>query len=302
MAQQAHRSCLTHRFTWVILSGGWLLAGCTGGASTPSSVAEAPAGGDPPAAVVEQGAATEAAPAAVVATSGPPTATPTVTATATPDCPRGEVELIPVEGAVTSLEDSLRHGDLNPSLRGAEPMDAGLDYVDYDGGSDPNAPQLGLLLGRKPALTGVWDVYEWDWTTSPPRRHEQLFREVHGVPWPAVTGLATTPGEAVRVPGRKQDIYQGRFHALLVSASEKDLQWVYTRQDAVGSGYAVWVDGLIVDCNLLELYRAARQSGEGLPGLAADQVVGVAAGEEIRVAIRDRGSFMDARSNKDWWR
>ena len=224
------------------------------------------------------------------------------TATATPACPRGEVEPIPVEGKVTSLEDALVHGDLNPSLRGSEPMETALDYVDYDGGTDANAPQLTALLGRKPVLTGAWDVYEWDWTVSPPRRHESIFREVHGVPWPALVGMATTPGEEIRVPGRAQDIYQGRFHALLVSASETDLQWVYTRADDVGSGYAVWVAGLVVDCNLLERYQAGRRSGEGLPGLSADQVVGIAAGEEIRVAIRDRGSFMDVRSTKDWWR
>ncbi len=240
-------------------------------------------------------------------TAAPPTAAPSSTpvapaATATATCPRGEVESIPVEGAVTGLSDALRHGDLNPSLRGAEPMDVAHEYVHYDGGADPNAPQLAALLGRKPDITGAWDVYEWDWTQDPPRRHEQLFRTVHNVPWPALTGLAVEPGEAVRVPGRGPDIYQGRFVALLVSASEHDVQWVYTRQDEVGSGYAIWVDGLRVDCNLLDLYRAGRESGEGLPGLAADQIVGVAAGDTIRVAIRDRGSFMDTRSTKDWWR
>ncbi|MEM7033246.1 MAG: hypothetical protein AAF629_27075, partial [Chloroflexota bacterium] len=44
-------------------------------------------------------------------------------------------------------------------------------------------------------------------------------------------------------------------------------------------------------------YRATRS----LPGLTETQVIGVSAGEEILVSVRDRGIFMDPRSQKDWW-
>jgi len=39
-----------------------------------------------------------------------------------------------------------------------------------------------------------------------------------------------------------------------------------------------------------------------LPALRNNQALGQALGFEIKVAIRDAGSFMDPRSQKDWWR
>ena len=40
--------------------------------------------------------------------------------------------------------------------------------------------------------------------------------------------------------------------------------------------------------------------GNELPGLTLDMPVGVAS-DELIVAIRDKGTFLDARSLKDWW-
>jgi hypothetical protein len=57
--------------------------------------------------------------------------------------------------------------------------------------------------------------------------------------------------------------------------------------------------GLQVDPNLLELFRESK--GNELPGLTHDVPVGVAT-DELIVAIRDRGTFLDARSRLDWWR
>ena len=45
-------------------------------------------------------------------------------------------------------------------------------------------------------------------------------------------------------------------------------------------------------------------NGEGrrhLPALRAGQPFGRANGDEIQVAIRDTGKFMDPRTRKDWW-
>ena len=49
---------------------------------------------------------------------------------------------------------------------------------------------------------------------------------------------------------------------------------------------------------------ALERSDQGrarLPALEAGQAFGRARGGEIGVAIRDAGTFMDPRSDKDWW-
>ena len=67
-------------------------------------------------------------------------------------------------------------------------------------------------------------------------------------------------------------------------------------------GYTIHVENVCVEPDLVALYREGDDKGRTeLPALAAGQAFGVALGHEIRVAIRDVGSFMDPRSRKDWW-
>ncbi len=55
--------------------------------------------------------------------------------------------------------------------------------------------------------------------------------------------------------------------------------------------------------NLLALYEASNSAGRAqLPALRPGQAFGRTRGEEIGVAIRDNGTFMDPRSRADWWR
>lgn len=56
--------------------------------------------------------------------------------------------------------------------------------------------------------------------------------------------------------------------------------------------------GLQTDPNLIKTFRESK--GSNLPGLSLDVPVGVA-GDELVVAIRDNGTFLDARSKQDWW-
>ena len=71
-------------------------------------------------------------------------------------------------------------------------------------------------------------------------------------------------------------------------------------------GYVVHLEDVCVDPNLLALYRAQTDS-DGyhhtghLPALLNNQALGTALNTEVKVVIRDKGSFMDPRSRKDWW-
>ena len=94
------------------------------------------------------------------------------------------------------------------------------------------------------------------------------------------------------------DIFQGKFYATLLYATEDQLTFAYTRDGTVAHGYAVHYMGLQTDPNLLELYRESK--GNQLPGLTLDTPVGIAT-DQLIIAIRDRGKFMDVRSKKDWW-
>ncbi|MGB0389798.1 MAG: hypothetical protein ACPGWR_33675, partial [Ardenticatenaceae bacterium] len=99
------------------------------------------------------------------------------------------------------------------------------------------------------------------------------------------------------------DIYQGRFKALVIYASENRITIKYTREDNVVQGYTIHIENVCVEPTLLQLYRDVDQAGRlQMPALAPAQAFGRANGTEIGVVIRDNGSFMDPRSRKDWWR
>jgi hypothetical protein len=212
-------------------------------------------------------------------------------------------ELIPVEGPPADHPDYL-HGDLNLALRGYSETTAQLGLVNYSGGTDPNGPQLAGLFGpnRLPGFSTVYQVNGWDWSCG-----------TDGCPtgpitdWPVtLAGLATTPGEALHIPERSLEIYGGGYKALVLYAAEQHLTLGYTRRDTVAPGYAVHLEGVCVDPNLLALYQAqvnsaGWRSSNKLPALRNNQPLGTALGSEIQVAIRDKGAFLDPRSAKDWW-
>jgi len=210
--------------------------------------------------------------------------------------------LIPVDGRQSIDRPVDVHPDYNLAIRGwVTNTDPSLRrLVDYNGGSDPNAPQLyGLFAnGRTPAFTSTHRVYDWDWVNN---RRGALISA-----WPVtLLGMATTPGEALQLPGRGPDIYQGIYHALVIYASDVRITWTYTRYDFITTptgGYGVHVENVCVDPNLVALYNQANAAGRGsLPALRGGQPFGRASTGEVLAAIRDTGSFMDPRSRKDWW-
>ncbi len=226
-----------------------------------------------------------------------PTATVTVTAQPPVAPPStGSFGLLAVISPSTD-RPATRHADLNLSLRGLCPVSATLAFVDYTGETDGGAPQLAGLFGdnRTPAMTAAYQVYDWDWE-----------HDCRGalISYPDVTSLAlrTTPGEGIRTPGAGQEIGNG-YQVLVLYADAERVSLHYTRNDSVAYGYTLHIEGVAVDPGLTALYQQANAVGRSeLPALRAGQVFGQAKATEIRIAIRDTGTFLDPRSRKDWWR
>ena len=93
------------------------------------------------------------------------------------------------------------------------------------------------------------------------------------------------------------------FRVLVLYADAERITFKYTRSDTIVDGFGVHVEGINVDPNLLTLYQQADSAGRGnLPALRTRQPFGTAKVNEVKVAVRDNGAFMDPRSRKDWWR
>ncbi len=229
----------------------------------------------------------------------------------TEQCPTtstASFELIPVQGPPPDHPD-FAHADLNLSLRGYTPVSASLKMVFYFGMTGEDSPQLPGLFHppRVPVFKIAYQVNQWIWASDPCDGH------AHGCPGEPITdwdatllSLATRPGEMISIPDRGAEIYAGGFKALVLYAEERQITLGYSRSDTVATGYVVHLKDVCVDPNLLALYRAQRDTDGWhvtgmLPALRNEQVLGVAAGDEIKVAVRDKGSFMDPRSRKDWW-
>ncbi|MEW5988319.1 MAG: hypothetical protein AB1791_16945 [Chloroflexota bacterium] len=188
------------------------------------------------------------------------------------------------------------HGDLNLALRGYDPTNAYLGLVDYAGMIDPNAPQLpGLFLdNRTGVFVAAYQVHHWDWGCN-------CRGPVITYPDVTLAGLAVAPGETIHVPPSGYEI-GGGYEVLVLYAEPERITLKYTAEDNVVWGYTLHVEDVCVDPNLLSLYEQWNEAGRDyLPALTAGQAFGRAQGDEIGVAIRDTGAFMDPRSRKDWW-
>jgi len=239
-----------------------------------------------------------------VPTNSPPldsaesTAAPTVTGTpmavasaqefVPPESSSNNYQLIPIEQRES--RPAAEHGDLNLKLRDPQPIDVELTLVDIpDGGIDPDAPNLGKIF--EPDFVAAYTVHDWDWSSN---AKGDLIKD-KGV---VLVGIKTTPGEPIFIPYREQDIYDGKYVAVVLYASEDSLTFSYSRAGNAAQGYTIHYEGLYTDPNLVTLFEESQ--GNELPGLTLDTPVGIAS-DQLIVAIRDNGKFLDARSRKDWW-
>jgi hypothetical protein len=190
-----------------------------------------------------------------------------------------------------------KHADLNLNMRGYAATNSPRVLIDYDGDTDARAPQLAGLFGdnRTPAFATTFRVFDWDWSCN---CRGPLLDD----PEVTLVSIQTSPGEVIRVPSSGAQIGNG-YSVLVLYADSDQITLKYTRSDGAVDGYTLHIQGISSDSSLLALYSQANSAGRAaLPALRAGQSFGKAKGSDIRIAIRDAGTFMDPRSRKDWWK
>lgn len=222
----------------------------------------------------------------------------------------------PYESLVTAGDRTDRppaeHADLNPKLRGwasclavscgATGGTLGLIQIPPGpGGIDDKAPRLHTLLQpeRLPTFAENHRGYDWDWgCTESAHGCKGDLIEQWDVHW---AGFATTPDEVLRLPTSGYDIGQGH-QARVLFADEDTVTLKYTGEDNVVTGYTIHVVGICLEPGLRTKYEADDGAGrDQLPALRAGDPLGRACGVQTLVSVRDTGSFMDPRSETDWW-
>lgn len=197
------------------------------------------------------------------------------------------------------------HPDINLAVRGYIPATGKKYPLVLGEAGDPKAPKIYTILSHVPTIVSLYKIYNWDWATNKktvpmplPDDPGASFKQIQMV------GFATNTGEEIYVP---QSGYRigGDYQVMVIFANDNSITIKYGREDNIGIkfGYAIQIEEIAVDPNLLDLYREQNAAGRGeLPSLSGGQVMGVAKGNEIRVVIRDTGDFLDPRSKLDWWR
>lgn len=189
-----------------------------------------------------------------------------------------------------------QHPDINLKIRGWVETGGTLGFVTYGGATDPKAPRLDTIFSpdRIPTFVQNYQVNGWDWAKN----------MANGpIPNSPVTliGFGTTIGEPIELAKSGYDIGEG-FGARVLYADSDSITLKYTGEDNVIYGYTIHIVGVCVEPSLLALYQTDDAAGRSeLPALDANQPLGRAREATILVAIRDTGSFMDPRSEKDWW-
>lgn len=210
------------------------------------------------------------------------------------DIPNTHYSSLTINGPALTANPE-RDEDLNLGYRGYAPTNAPRQLVVLGAVFDRNAPQFpGMFADRRtPALTGTYQRYRWDPNCD--CRLDTYSR------WEAtVLGMGVTPGETIYTPDSGYDI-GGGFEYMVMYAAESRVTLHVGREDEF-HGYVIHIEDVCVDPDLVALYRQLHAAGrQELPVLRGHQPFGKALGQEIKIAVRDSGSFMDPRSRNDWW-
>lgn len=222
---------------------------------------------------------------AVVA--GPPAA-------ASCDLPNTRYSTLHINGPALSVNPE-RDENLNLGHRGYETTDAPRKLVVLGPVHDSKAPQFPSLFAdrRTPALTGTYQRFRWDENCDCPLDTYSRWETT-------VLGMGVKPGETIYTPDSGYDIGGGN-EFMVMYAAENRITLHVGREDEF-YGYVVYIEDVCVDPDLLALYRRSQAAGRyELPVLRGHQPFGKAIGQELRIAVRDNGSWMDPRSRNDWW-
>lgn len=208
----------------------------------------------------------------------------------------GQVHMLTADGYQAD-----QHPDLNLDLRGFTAISGLPTYNSDTGPVDQNAPQLASLFGSShptddqglPRVSQLYQVNDWQWNDSVPKSQG---RGTRGAPITStevtMLGFETTPGEQIYLPnsGYRVDGQGHEGQILYLDREKGEITIAYNLSGTVAGGYTVHIRGANFDPYLSE---------GGLVG--TDGPLGTARGNELQVAITDRGTFMDIRHTNHWW-
>jgi hypothetical protein len=199
-----------------------------------------------------------------------------------------------VIGPPLTVDPDTNH-NMNLGVRGYEKVNEALSLVQLGPVHDSRAPQFAGMFGdlRTPTFTTAYRAYNWDEDCNCPVDTNS--------PWDVnVLGMGTQRGEIIHTPDSGYDIQDG-YEYLVMYAGESDLTLHIGREDEF-FGYVLHIDGVCTDPELLALYRQLHAEGRhSLPALRGHHAFGRALSNEVQIAIRDWGGFLDPRSRNDWW-
>lgn len=158
---------------------------------------------------------------------------------------------------------------------------------------------------RPAEFVRAYQIYDWNWSTH---------AKGNAVQNPAATliGMAAAPGQKLYPPFSSYDIGEDKpvatdpYQVFLIYAEQNRITLKYDRKDTAATGFMLHVEDICTDPNLLALYTSRNYNNPAkrntLIALRTRDSFGTARGNQVIVAIRANGSFMDPRSRKDWWK
>jgi len=164
-------------------------------------------------------------------------------------------------------------------------------------GFDAGAPYLYGLLGRRPNIYEVFSL-------------KKKNRSPLEATWPvhAMNVWEDNIDTTVRVPDATGYQISGGFEALVAYADESNITLNYLEEDQVAIGYAVQINNINVDPNIVKAYKdnekcvsAGGSIKRYLLALKVGDPIGTTSNRSFFVVVRDSGAFMDPRLIQDWW-
>lgn len=196
--------------------------------------------------------------------------------------------------------DPEKNPETNLYLRGWYEVDEDKNLISRNGDNygldDKMPPQISsLFTNHYPKIIKTYRINAWDYKNN------------HNIPGESATpafsvhmlGLEATPGEPL--VGLKAERKIDGKNVFLVSYATKNYI-LFFHASSPDEGYSFYFIDICVDPNLLATYEKDNANGrKQLPVIATGQVFGYAASNEVKVVVRDTGSFMDIRHKEDWW-